>query len=76
MSILPILTPRELLMILLRAGFKIVRQRGSHIWLEHLVLRRTTMIAMHPKDLSRKMIAKIIKHAGLSVSEFLRLLKK
>jgi len=76
MSILPMLTSRQLLAILLKAGFKIIRQRGSHMWLEHPVLRRTTMVAMHTKDVSRKMLSKIIKQAGLSTAEFLRLLGK
>lgn len=76
MSIIPILTPKELLSILLKAGFRIVRQKGSHIWLIHPVTKKSTTIAIHAKDFSRKMISKILRQAGISVKEFLRLLGK
>ena len=74
MSIVPSLTPRQLLTILLKAGFKILRQKGSHIRLEHPITRRNTTIAMHAAGLSRKMILKILGQAGVSIREFLRLL--
>lgn len=76
MSIIPILTPKELLSILLKAGFRIVRQKGSHIWLTHPVAKKSTTIAIHAKDFSRKMISKILKQAGISVQELLHLLRK
>lgn len=76
MSIIPILTPKELLAILLKAGFCVVRQKGSHIWVTHPVTKRSTTIAMHAKDFSRKMISKILKQAGVSLEEFLRILGK
>jgi len=76
MSIIPILTPKQLLAILLKAGFKIVRQKGSHIRLEHPLKGKSTTIALHAKDFSRKMISKILKQAGISTKEFLRLLRK
>lgn len=76
MSIIPILTPKELLGILLKAGFNVIRQKGSHIWLSHPITQRSTTIAMHAKDFSRNMISKILKQVGISVQELLRLLKK
>ena len=76
MSIVPILTPKKLLAILLKAGFYIVRQKGSHIWITHPVTKRGTTIAMHTKDFSRKMFATILKQAGISIKDFLNMLKK
>lgn len=76
MSIIPILTPKRLLAIMLKAGFRIVRQKGSHIWLTNPITRKSTTIAMHTKDFSRKMITTILKQAGISIQELLRLLKK
>lgn len=76
MSILPILTPKQLLGILLKTGFRIIRQKGSHIWISHPITRKSTTIAMHTKDFSRKMIHKILKQAGISIQEFIRLLGK
>jgi predicted RNA binding protein YcfA (HicA-like mRNA interferase family) len=76
MSIIPILTPKRLLGILLKAGFRIIRQKGSHIWLTHPITQRSTTIAMHAKDFSRSMISKILKQTGISIQEFLRFLGK
>ena len=76
MSIFPILTPKQLLAILLKAGFRIIRQKGSHIWIRHVITYRGVTIAMHAKDFSRGMISKILKQAGISIQEFLRLLGK
>lgn len=75
MSIIPILTPKQMLAILLKAGFKILGQKGSHIRLEHPITKRNTTIALHTKDFSRKMISKILKQSGLKVNDFLRILK-
>lgn len=76
MSIIPILTPSELLLVLLKAGFKIIRQKGSHIRITHPVTGKSTTIAMHAKDFSRGMTLKILNQAGISTKEFLKLLGK
>ena len=76
MSIIPILTPDELLLVLLKAGFKIVRQKGSHVRVTHPATEKSTTIAMHTKDLSRGMILAILHQAGISTQEFLQLLGK
>ena len=76
MSIIPIITPRELLSILLKAGFNIIRQKGSHIRVTHPISGKSTTIAMHAKDFSRNMTRKILRQAGISVREFLKILGK
>ena len=73
MSIIPILTARQILLLLLKAGFKIIGQKGSHIRLEHPITGKQTTVAMHARDLSRSLITRILKQAGISVQEFLRL---
>ena len=75
MSIIPIIKPAEMLRVLLKAGFVIIRTRGSHMLMRHPATKRTTTIFMHPGDLFRRTIANTLKQAGLSVREFLRLLK-
>jgi len=75
MSILPIITPADMLRVLLRAGFVIVRTRGSHVLLRHPVTKRVTTVLMHSGDLFRRTIANTLKQAGLSVKDFLRHLK-
>ncbi|MBI2639466.1 MAG: type II toxin-antitoxin system HicA family toxin [Candidatus Sungbacteria bacterium] len=77
MSILPMISSRALLRVLLKAGFKIVRQGGSHIRLQHFrdVTRQTT-IPYHNADIPRWLLNEILKQAKFSVKEFLKLLKR
>lgn len=72
---MPSLKPRELLRALERAGFFVDRQKGSHLTLRHVTdpTRRVT-IAMHPVELHRNAVQQILKQAGLTPEEFLRLL--
>jgi len=59
-----------------RAGFQMVRSAGSHHRLVHWQdPRRATTVPVHKgRDLPRPMLRAIIKQAGLSVEEFVRLL--
>lgn len=60
-----------------KAGFQIIRQRGSHVHLRHFSNpTRYATVAYHSADISRKDLASILKQAQLSVGEFLKLLKK
>ena len=74
MSIVPPLPARVVLRKLKQAGFVIVHQRGSHVKLHHPYSRRTVTIPMHPGDLGKKLIGRILKQAGLTLEDFLRLL--
>lgn len=60
---------REVLARLQRAGFREVRQSGSH-----KVLRqadgRQTYVAMHPGDIPEGTFRKILKQAGLTLDQF------
>ncbi len=75
MSILPILTATKVLQALLRGGFYIVRQVGSHVQLKHQKDPRILVtVARHGRDLTRSTLSSILKQARLSVGEFLKLL--
>lgn len=77
MSLLPILTAAKVLQTLLRAGFYVARQAGSHVQLKHFKDPRILVtVARHNKDLSRSTLSNILKQAKLSTAEFLKLLKK
>lgn len=76
MSIVPIISARKLLLILLRAGFQILRQKGSHIRLMHPITKRSTTVPLHVDDLSRGLLLTILNQAGLSIKVFLKLLGK
>jgi predicted RNA binding protein YcfA (HicA-like mRNA interferase family) len=73
MSILPILPASEVLRRLIRAGFRVVNYKGSHVKLFNPVNSRCTEVPMHPGDLGRKLIKKILKQAGISVKDFIKL---
>ena len=70
MSIVPILPAREVLRRLPRAGFRIVSQKGSHVKVHHPITEKHTEVPMHPGDLGRKLIGKILKQADIKPEEF------
>ena len=72
----PILNATQVIQALLKAGFKIMRTRGSHFRLEHLITKRRVTVSFHPGDISRKTLHSIVKQAGLSLEEFLECLRK
>lgn len=74
MSRLPGVTPRELVAALKRDGFVERHQKGSHLYLWHPAKRRLTAVPMHPGDVNRKLVHAIVKQAGLTTDEFLKLL--
>lgn len=76
MSRLPALKPRQVISALERAGFQIVRIKGSHHIMIHRDDRaRMTNIPAHgSRDLPRGTLRAIIDQAGLTVDEFLHLL--
>lgn len=73
---LPALKPQDVLRALQRAGFEVVRIKGSH----HILLhtddpKRMTNVPRHgSRDLPRGTLRAIIAQAGLTVEEFLDLL--
>jgi predicted RNA binding protein YcfA (HicA-like mRNA interferase family) len=59
-----------------RAGFEVVRQRGSHVSLRHPGTGRRATVPDHGgRDLKHGLLRGIIADAGLSVDEFLELLR-
>ena len=73
MSRLPTLTYREVIIRLRRAGFVFDRQaKGSHeIWYNPDTHRRTT-VPNHPGTIARGTLRAIIREAGLSIDEFIK----
>lgn len=58
---------KELIRILMKAGWSIVRQKGSHIILRHLVEDKQIIVPMHgSKDVHEGLLRKILKIAGLN----------
>lgn len=75
MSRFPRLRSRQVLAALQRAGFVVVRSKGSHHFLRHKNdPERQTVIAMHPGDVPEGTLLAVLRQAGLTREEFLRLL--
>lgn len=72
---LPLISANELIKILSKIGFEIMRQSGSHIFLRHQD-GRTTVVPNHPGEkIDRGLLNKIIKKdLQISREEFEKLL--
>ncbi len=70
MTRLPAVTARRLIAALLRLGYVIDRQRGSHVVLRHPTLRRQTTIPNHPGDLKRPLLFKILRDLDMAPDDF------
>lgn len=75
MSKLPIIDAKTFEKILLGLGFKIVRQKGSHIFYRHADGRYTTLPHHGKIDLSRPLIREILKQIEVSPEEYLKLIQ-
>jgi predicted RNA binding protein YcfA (HicA-like mRNA interferase family) len=74
MSRLPRVTARTMLTALKKAGFEIVRSKGSHHYLVHETdSTRRTVIAVHPGDIDTRDVMDILKQTRISRNEFLDL---
>jgi predicted RNA binding protein YcfA (HicA-like mRNA interferase family) len=74
MSRLPQLTARELIRFLKSQEFVEDRQSGSHLTLWHPGRRVSVTIPVHTGcDIGRGLAARILKDAGFTVDDFLRL---
>ena len=75
-SKLPILRARVVIRTLLKAGFYIHHQTGSHVQLKHddKPDLRVTVPSHQGFDLQKPIIRSIINQAGLTVEEFTDLL--
>ena len=74
MSGLPGVSGRECVRALEKAGFSVIRQRGSHISLVRDHPFAQVVVPDH-RELDRGTLRAIIRQAGLTVDEFLELLK-
>jgi predicted RNA binding protein YcfA (HicA-like mRNA interferase family) len=72
MGNLPVLKPREIVLLLETLGFIEIRQRGSHKQFRHADGRFTTVPFHAGRDISPILLRQIAKDIGLSVNEFLK----
>lgn len=69
---LPLLSGKEVIRVLLKIGYLVNDQKGSHIHLRHPI-RKPLTVPNHP-EIARGTLRVIIKDAGLNVDEFVALL--
>ena len=70
---LPVLKPRQVIAALEKAGFRQVRQKGSHVQFKRGNLLVT--VPNHPGDLNPYVLKSILRQAQMSAEEFEALLK-
>jgi predicted RNA binding protein YcfA (HicA-like mRNA interferase family) len=75
MTGLPVVTPRQLIRALQRAGFVVHHVRGSHHYLRHPAKPGLLVtVPYHGRDLKRGTLRAILRQAEMSVAELLDLL--
>ncbi len=74
MSKLPVISGKECIKALEKAGFLVIRQKGSHISLIRGKPFAQIVVPNH-RELDRGTLRSIIRQSGLSIEEFIELLK-
>ena len=74
-SRLPAVRSRQLMRVLELDGWQLARSRGSHFSYRHPSKPGLVIVPNHPGDLKRPLVAGVLKTAGISREEFVRLLK-
>lgn len=75
MAGLPILSGREVVQAFSRCGWQIARQRGSHMILVKEGHPATLSVPDH-REVARGTLRSLIRSSGLTVEEFVTLLRK
>jgi predicted RNA binding protein YcfA (HicA-like mRNA interferase family) len=74
MARMPQVSARELVRFLQAQGFALDRQSGSHLTLRHTIRKVTVTVPVHTgADVGRGLAVRILKDAGFTVEEYLRL---
>jgi predicted RNA binding protein YcfA (HicA-like mRNA interferase family) len=66
--------PKDVIKALKRAGFKQVRQSGSHVMMEHPSDNRFVVVPVHTKDLPKGTFFSILKMAQFTEAQLQELL--
>ncbi|MBU4221440.1 MAG: type II toxin-antitoxin system HicA family toxin [Euryarchaeota archaeon] len=72
---LPVISGKELIAALKKAGFVVVRQKGSHVSLEKITQEATyrTVVPLH-QELAKGTLIDILHQTGLSREDLLELI--
>ncbi|MFN8410378.1 MAG: type II toxin-antitoxin system HicA family toxin [Flavobacteriales bacterium] len=67
----PSLTPDELIRLLKKHGFELMRTKGSHQILKNRGTGKMTIVPLHKRDLPKGTMLAILKQAGIDKEELL-----
>ena len=70
MSRLVIISSNQMIKILKRLGFSLIRQKGSHAYFRHQDGRATVIPIHKNEDLGRGLIRAILRDIEISIEEF------
>jgi len=73
---LPVISGKELIRVLKKAGFVEVRRKGSHVSLQKVTAEKTfkTVVPLH-RELAKGTLLDILRQTGLNKDELIELLK-
>jgi predicted RNA binding protein YcfA (HicA-like mRNA interferase family) len=75
LSGLPVISAKELINILLKVGYEKDHQRGSHIILRNKQAPFRRLTIPNHKEIAKGTLRTIIRESGLTLEDFLELLK-
>jgi len=65
---LPVLKPKEIIVILKKHGFLEKRQKGSHVLFVNQKINKWTTVPVHNKPLKKGTLKSILRQANISVN--------
>ncbi|MBI2660867.1 type II toxin-antitoxin system HicA family toxin [Candidatus Woesearchaeota archaeon] len=68
---LPLLEAKELIKILNKMGFNVIRQKGSHVYLKHSDGRCTVVPSHANREIGRGLLKRILNEIDVSREEFI-----
>ncbi len=73
---LPILSGKKLVQVLTKNGYSVLRQKGSHVFLEDNEKQIGTVVPIHKnEDLGKGLLKSILSDLELSVEDLIQMLK-
>jgi predicted RNA binding protein YcfA (HicA-like mRNA interferase family) len=74
MTKLPVVSGRQLVKALIKIGYEIDNQRGSHMFLRHRRPPHRRLTVPDHKEIAKGTLRNILRESGLTVEELARLL--
>jgi len=75
MSKFPSLSGKEIISILKKAGFKVERQKGSHVFMKHPDGRVTVVPVHSGETIGAGLLSKILRDVEMTKDDFLKTFK-